>query len=56
LIKVFEKKPASTIAYVDIREKIKEFLKDEKTKKEVEQNIKKLKEKAKVERFLAEEP
>ncbi len=56
LIKVFEKKPTSTIAYVDIREKIKEFLKKEKTKKEVEQYIKNLKEKAKVERFLAEEP
>jgi len=56
LIKVFEKKPAYTIAYIDIKEKIKDFLKKEKTKKEVEQYIKNLKEKAKVERFLAEEP
>ncbi|NIS61068.1 MAG: peptidylprolyl isomerase [Proteobacteria bacterium] len=54
LIKVMEKKSETTIAYEDIKGKLAQHLKQEKVRKEVNLYIEKLKEKAKVERFLRE--
>lgn len=56
LIKVTDRKPESTIAYEDIREKIKEYLKQEKIQGETKLYLQKLKEKADVKRFLQVEP
>ena len=55
LIKVVDKKPKSTIAYEDVKDKLGQYLKQEKVKKEVSLYVEKLKQKAKIERFLAEE-
>jgi peptidyl-prolyl cis-trans isomerase C len=52
LIKVTGKKPETTIAYVDIKERLQKYLKDEKVQQEVTVYIEELKTKAKVERFL----
>lgn len=52
LIKVVDKKPKSTIAYEDVKDKLGQYLKQEKVKKEVSLYIEKLKQKAKIERFL----
>jgi peptidyl-prolyl cis-trans isomerase C len=54
LIKVFDKKPQTTIAYEKIEGKIKQYLKQDKVQKEVNRYVEKLKEDAKVERFLME--
>jgi len=54
LIKVMEKKPETTIAYEDIKDRLEQDLKREKVRKEVSLYVEKLKEKAKVERFLME--
>jgi peptidyl-prolyl cis-trans isomerase C len=56
LIKVTDKKPEKTIPYEDIKESIEQYLKDKKTEKEVSIYVQRLKENAKVERFLAETP
>jgi len=50
-----DKKPKSTIAYKDVKDKLGQYLKQEKVKKEVGLYVEKLKEKAKVERFLTDE-
>ena len=55
LIKVVDKKPKSTIAYEDVKDKLGQYLKQEKVKKEVSLYVEKLKQKAKIERFLIEE-
>jgi peptidyl-prolyl cis-trans isomerase C len=52
LIKVMDKKPESTIPYKDAKDKIKQHLKGENVQEEVSLYVAKLKEKAKVERFL----
>lgn len=52
LIKVTGKKPQTTIAYVDIKERLQKYLKDEKVQQEVTVYIEELKTKSKVERFL----
>ena len=52
LIKVVDKKPKSTITYEDVKDKLGQYLKQEKVKKEVSLYIEKLKQKAKIERFL----
>jgi peptidyl-prolyl cis-trans isomerase C len=52
LIKVTGKKPETTIAYVDIKERLQKYLKDEKVQQEVTVYIEELKTKSKVERFL----
>ena len=52
LIKVTAKKPETTIAYVDVKERLQKYLKDEKVQQEVTVYIEELKTKAKVERFL----
>ncbi|MBW1679535.1 MAG: peptidylprolyl isomerase [Deltaproteobacteria bacterium] len=54
LIKGIDKKPETTIAYEEIKDRIRENLKQEKVKKEVTQYVEKLKKKAKVEKFLTE--
>ena len=51
LIKVVEKKPASVIAYQQAREKIEQFLKQEKVRKEVALILEDLKKDAKIVRF-----
>ncbi|MCK4390149.1 MAG: peptidylprolyl isomerase [Desulfobacterales bacterium] len=55
LIKVADKKAKSTIAYNDVKDRLGQYLKQEKVKKEVSLYVEKLKQKAKIERFLAEE-
>ena len=56
LIKVIEKKPETTIAFEDIKDRLEQYLKKEKVQKEVSLYAQKLKEKAKVERFLTQGP
>jgi len=56
LIKVIERKPEATIAFEDVKDRLVHYLKQEKTQKEVSLYVQKLKEKAKVERFLTEGP
>ncbi len=52
LIKVTDKKPESTILYKNIKDRLNQYLKQEKLHNEINKNIEKLKEKAKVERYL----
>ncbi len=54
LIKVMEKKPETVVAYVDIKERLQQYLKDEKVQQEITVYIEELKTKGKVEKFLAE--
>ncbi|MBW2645900.1 MAG: peptidylprolyl isomerase [Deltaproteobacteria bacterium] len=56
LIKVTDKKVATTIPYKDVKEKLDQHLKQEKIQKEVTLYVEKLKEKAKVERFPTDNP
>ncbi|NVM22229.1 MAG: peptidylprolyl isomerase [Desulfobacterales bacterium] len=56
VIKVIDKKPESKIAYKDIKDRLEQYLKQEKVNKEVSQYVEELKGKAKVERFIAEDP
>ncbi|UCD71156.1 MAG: peptidylprolyl isomerase [Syntrophobacterales bacterium] len=56
LIKVIGRKPKTTIAYEDIKDRLDRHLKEEKVQREIILYIEKLKEKAKVERFLTEGP
>ncbi len=52
LIKVYDKKPESTISYTEAEEKIQQYLKQEKANVEIKEYIEKLKEKAEIKRFL----
>ena len=52
LIEVTDKRPASKMAYADVKEKLQQYLKDIKVQKEVRIYVAELKEKARVERFL----
>jgi len=56
LIKVIEKRPETTTAFEDAKDKLGQYLKQQKVQKEVSIYIRELKEKAKVERFLKEGP
>ena len=56
LIKVVDKKPESTIAYNDAKEKIEQRLRMQKTQEEMRQYIEKLKEEANIESFLTDVP
>ena len=56
LSKVIDKKSQTTIAFKDIKDRLGRYLKQQKVQKEVSLCIQKLKEKAKVERFLTEGP
>lgn len=52
LIKVYDKKSEGIIAYKEAKEKIDQYLKQEKSDKEIGKYIEKLREKAEIERFL----
>lgn len=54
LIKCVDKKPETTVAYGDVKEKLRQYLKQQKGREKMGSYIAKLKEKAKVERFLPE--
>jgi len=54
LIKVIEKRPETTTAFEDAKDKLGQYLKQQKAEKEVSIYVHELKEKAKVERFLTE--
>lgn len=56
LIKVYEKKEARTIPYDEVKEKIEQYLKREQTDKQLTAYLDQLKQKAKIETFLKEEP
>jgi len=56
LIKVIEKKPETTIPFEDIKDRLQQYLKQEKVQEQVSLCIDELKGKAKVERFLIENP
>lgn len=56
LIKVIDKKPGKTIAYQEVKGTLERHLKQDKVQREVSLYVEKLKEKAKVERFLKEGP
>ena len=55
LIKVVDKKPASTVPYEETKERLGQYLKQEKVQKEVSQFVEKLRKEAKVETFLKNE-
>ncbi len=52
LIEVTDKRPATKMAYADVKERLQQYLKDIKVEKEVRTYVAELKEKAQVERFL----
>jgi len=54
LIKVIEKRPETTTAFEDAKDKLGQYLKQQKVQKEVSIYVHELKEKAKVEKFLTE--
>ena len=54
LIKVVDKKPGTIISYDETKDKIKQFLVQQKSRKQLDLYIEKLKGKAKIERFLPE--
>jgi peptidyl-prolyl cis-trans isomerase C len=56
LIKVFDKKPETTMAFKDIKEKLQQYLKQGKVRKQVSAYVEELKGKARVERLLARTP
>jgi peptidyl-prolyl cis-trans isomerase C len=55
LFKVTDRKPETVLAYEKVKEKIRQFLRDEKAKQEADLRAKSLREKAAVEIFLREE-
>lgn len=52
LIKVYEKKPAKTMAYSEVKEQINQHLKQQKARQQVELYVNGLKKEAKIEKFL----
>jgi peptidyl-prolyl cis-trans isomerase C len=56
LIKVTDRKPATQLSFNEIKEKIAQFLKMNKVQKEVSLYLEKLREKAKIQRFLPVSP
>lgn len=54
LIEVTDKQPETTISYEDVKDRLKQYLRQEEIQKEVRLYVEKLKEKAEVERFLRE--
>ncbi len=54
LIKVFDRKPETTIPYADVKERLGKYLKQKKANEEVDLYVEKLKGKAKVETFPKE--
>ncbi len=56
LIKCADKKPGGTIAYKDVKDRLSQYLTQQKVRKKVTSTIKELKAKAKVEKFLPQNP
>jgi peptidyl-prolyl cis-trans isomerase C len=56
LIKVIDKKSASTIPYKEVKEQLEQHLTQEKIQKELSLYVEQLKEKAKVEIFPTDDP
>ena len=56
LIKIFDKRPETTMAFKDIKEKLQHYLKQGKVREQVSAYVEELKGKAKVERLLARTP
>jgi parvulin-like peptidyl-prolyl isomerase len=54
LIEVIDKQPETTIPYEDVKDRLEQYMKQEKIQEEVRLYAEKLKEKANVERFLTE--
>jgi peptidyl-prolyl cis-trans isomerase C len=54
LIEVTDKQPETTISYEDVKDRLKQYLRQEEIQKEVRVYVETLKEKAEVERFLPE--
>jgi peptidyl-prolyl cis-trans isomerase C len=54
LIEVTDKQPETTIPYEDVKDRLKQYLRQEEIQKKVRLYVEKLKEKAEVERFLTE--
>jgi len=52
LIKVTDKTPEGTMPYDDVKERLGEFLKQQKIQEEINVYVKSLEEKAKIERFV----
>jgi parvulin-like peptidyl-prolyl isomerase len=52
LIKVYDKKPEQTLAYADVKDKIAQRMKQDKIQKAAKEYVAKLKEDAKIEKFL----
>jgi peptidyl-prolyl cis-trans isomerase C len=52
LIKVVDKKPDSTVPYAELKDRLGQYLKQEKVQKQVRQLVEKLRKEAKVETFL----
>ncbi len=56
LIKVVDKKPGSTVSYEKVKDNLQQYMKQQKVQKQVKLYIEKLEKKAKVERFIPENP
>jgi peptidyl-prolyl cis-trans isomerase C len=56
LIKCIDKKPETTIAYAAIKDRLREYLKQQKIREKVGAYLEDLKKKAKIERYLPEKP
>ncbi len=56
LIKVSDKKPGSTMSYEEIKDNLNQYMKQQKVREQVKLYIEKLQKKAKVERFIPENP
>ena len=52
LIKVYDKKPAKTMAYSEVKERITQHLKQQKAQQEVDRYVDELKKNAKIEKYL----
>ncbi len=52
LIKVVDKKPATTVAFKDVKDQLEEFLKQEKVQKEVQKHVETLKKQASIKTYL----
>jgi len=52
LIKVTDKTPEGTMPYDDVKERLAEFLKQQKIQEEINVYVKRLEEKSKIERFV----
>jgi len=56
LIKVVDKKPDSTMSYEEVKDKLKQYMKQQKIQEQVKSYLDKLQKKAEVERFIPENP